>query len=452
MSTIWNTLRRHLAALRAAREGNVAIMFAIAIIPIIGAVGFAVDFTRANAIKAAMGSALDSTALMLSKNAATLSQGDLQTLANSYFKALFNQPDATNINISATYATGSGSSLTVKGSADVATTFLAVLGYNDLTVNGSSTTKWGSSRLRVALVLDNTGSMASAGKMDALKTATKNLLTQLKNATQTDGDVYVSIVPFVKDVNLGASNYNASWIDWTDWNSENGVCYNNAQYNGTPTSYTTQSNCTGHGKYWLVANHSTWNGCVMDRGGKNGPTGQNYDTNVSLPDIGNPATLFPAEQYSACPQQVKGLSYDWSAMNTLVNGMSPNGNTNQAIGLAHGWMSLAGGGPFTVPATDPNYTYSQVIILLTDGLNTQDRWYSNQASIDARQQLTCDNIKAAGITLYMIQVNTGGDPKSTLLQNCASSSDKFFLLTSANQIVTTFSTIGTNLTKLRIAQ
>ena len=33
--------------------------------------------------------------------------------------------------------------------------------------------------------------------------------------------------------------------------------------------------------------------------------------------------------------------------------------------------------------------------------------------------MTCNNIKAAGITLYTMQVNTGGDPTSTLLQNCA---------------------------------
>ena len=82
-----------------------------------------------------------------------------------------------------------------------------------------------------------------------------------------------------------------------------------------------------------------------------------------------------------------GLSYDWTSMNTLVNQMSPNGNTNQAIGLAWGWLSLVGGGPLTAPAMDPNYQYQQVIILLTDGLNTQDRWYSNQSSIDARQQV-----------------------------------------------------------------
>ena len=163
--------------------------------------------------------------------------------------------------------------------------------------------------------------------------------------------------------------------------------------------------------------------------------------------------MFAAEQYGSCPQAIMPLNYNWSTMTTLVNNMSPAGNTNQAIGLQHGWMSLVGGGPYgTVPAMDPNYRYQQIIILLTDGLNTQDRWYTSQSSIDAREQMTCNNIKAAGITLYTIQVNTGGDPTSTLLQNCATDSKKFFLLTSANQIVTTFNTIGTNLSQLRISK
>ena len=42
-----------------------------------------------------------------------------------------------------------------------------------MTINGEATAKWGSERLRVALALDVTGSMASAGKMTALKNATK---------------------------------------------------------------------------------------------------------------------------------------------------------------------------------------------------------------------------------------------------------------------------------------
>ena len=144
------------------------------------------------------------------------------------------------------------------------------------------------------------------------------------------------------------------------------------------------------------------------------------------------------------------LSNDWTSLNAKIDAMQPSGNTNQAIGLQMGWQSLTAA-PFTVPPMDPNYKYNQVIILLSDGLNTEDRWYTSQSSIDTRQQKTCDNIKSAGITMYTVQVNTGSDPTSTLLKNCASDSSKFFLLTSSTEIVTTFGQIGTALSNLRLA-
>jgi len=127
--------------------------------------------------------------------------------------------------------------------------------------------------------------------------------------------------------------------------------------------------------------------------------------------------------------------------------------TNQRLGLQLGWASLVGGGPFPVPPPkDPLYIYTDVIILLTDGLNTQNRWSTDQNTIDTREAMTCSNLRNAHVDVYTIQVNTGGDPTSTLLQNCASTSDKFFLLTSADQMTATFNKIGTNLTKLRVAQ
>ena len=138
--------------------------------------------------------------------------------------------------------------------------------------------------------------------------------------------------------------------------------------------------------------------------------------------------------------------------------MQASGNTNQPIGLVWGWQSLVGGGPLTAPAVDTNYTYQDIIILLSDGLNTEDRWYSSQTAVDNRMYQTgngsgtCANIKAAGITIYTIQVNTGGDATSALLQNCASSTDKFYLLTTASDISTAFTSIGTELTKLRVAE
>jgi len=445
MHTILLRLRQTLRSFRSASRGNVVITFALAAIPIIGAVGAAVDYSRANSVKANLQAALDSVALMLSKEAAADSNNQLQINASKYFLALFNPPEANNFKISVTYTSGGGSNLVVNGSATVPTTFAAVLGLDKIDVTSTSTVKWGNSRLRVALVLDNTGSMANSGKMAALQTATKNLLSQLSSAAQTNGDVYVSIVPFNKDINVDSKNKGKNWIDWTDWDAKNGTCTDAVSVN--------ESSCTTNGFKWKSNNHNTWNGCVADRGDPTAPNPGNYDTNVVAPNNKDLATQFSAEQLDPCPQAEMDLSYDWPSMNALVDAMSPGGNTNQAIGLAAGWMSLVGGGPFPKPPKmAKKYEYSQIIILLTDGRNTEDRWYSSQASIDARQQMTCDNVKAAGIILYTIQVNTGGDPTSALLQNCASSSDKFFLLTSANEIVTTFASIGTNLTKLYVAK
>jgi len=424
------------------RRGGVAPMFALAIVPVIGFVGAAVDYSRVSSVRTSMQAALDATSLAMAKLAPTLTAAQLQTQANAYFQALFNRTDTRNVAITTAYTTSDGSQLTIAGSGSMDTSFMKVMGYQSLDFGSSSTVKWGSARLRVALALDNTGSMADDGKIGALKTATTALLNQLKAAASNPGDVYVSIVPFSRDVNVGASNYNADWIDWSDWEDDNG-------HDTTTQTCTTKKNgksgkttkkCTNT-TTWVPDNHNTWNGCITDRD-------QNYDTLNTSPTSG---ALFPAEQYSSCPVQVMGLSYDWTALSAKVDAMAAAGNTNQAIGLAWGWQSLTNA-PFTIPTKDPNYQYQQIIILLTDGLNTQDRWYTTASSIDNRQAVACTNIKAAGITLYTVQVNTSGDPTSALLQQCATDSKKFFLLTSANEIITTFDTIGTSLQKLYLAQ
>jgi Flp pilus assembly protein TadG len=435
-------------------RGNVAVIFALATLPIIGFVGSAVDYSSANAAKVQLQAALDSTALMLASYAPSHTDAEIQSQASKYFTAIFNAPTATNASVTATY-NSSESKIVLDGSAKVPTNFITVVGIDYVTINGSSTTKWGTSRLRVALVLDNTGSMASDGKMTALKAATKNLLSQLKSAATNDGDVYVSIIPFSKDVNVGSSNYNASWIDWDDWDDDNGSWQNTSSCS-RGSSRRGRSRCSSN-KTWVAANHNTWNGCITDRGPPSAPGNSTWDQVVTLPD-GTTDSLWPAEQYGSCPVQMMGLSYNWTAMDTLVNSMQSSGTTNQPIGLVWGWQSLVGGGPLTVPATDPNYKYQDIIILMSDGLNTQNRWNRSQTPVDNRMYQTgngsgtCANIKAAGITIYTLHVNTNGDPTSSLLQNCASSSDKFYLVTSANDIATAFTSIGSELTKLRVAE
>ena len=50
------------------RRGAVAPMFALAVIPVVGFVGMAVDYSRANSIRTGMQAALDATALAMSKS------------------------------------------------------------------------------------------------------------------------------------------------------------------------------------------------------------------------------------------------------------------------------------------------------------------------------------------------------------------------------------------------
>lgn len=475
MARYWHTLIGNFlySISRFARErsGNVAITFAFATLPIIGAAGAAVDYSHANNVKAALQAALDSTALMLARDASDLSSSDLNTRALNYFKAMFDRPEAKNITVSATYTTSGGSKVVVNGSAAVPTTFVSIMGYDNITVGGSSTAAWGTTRLRVALVLDNTGSMASDGKMTALKAATKDLLTQLKNAATVNGDVYVSIIPFAKDVNIGSTNYNANYIDWTDWNNDNQSCSNGGGWGGWGGNGWGWGGWNwgggGSGSGCSASSHSTWNGCVTDRGPSNAPGNSTWDQVVTAPD-GTANSKWPAEQYDACPVAMMGLTYNWTNLNSLVDQMQPNGSTNQPIGLVWGWQSLVGGGPLSAPIKDSNYKYSDIIILMSDGLNTQDRWYGNGSNVstpvDNRMYQTgngtgtCANIKTSGVTIYTIQVNTSGDPTSTLLQNCAGSKDKmvdaskFFMVNQASGIGTVFKQIGTGLTQLRVAQ
>jgi Flp pilus assembly protein TadG len=502
-----------------AREerGNIAVVFALSVIPMVGFVGAAVDYSHANSVKVAVQAALDATALMLAKNAGTQTTAQMQSTASSFFAAQFNRKEAINPAVVVNY-TPSNSTIVLNATTSVKTDFMGLMGFKTLDVKASSTAAWATNALlRVSLVLDNTGSMASAGKMPALQTAAKNMLSKLASATKTTGDVYVSIVPFAKDVNFGASNYSQPWVQWDDgtdnsWDGSKGTCslsgYNTRSAcigqggtcsisgNTTPPTctaagtcsissqttqstctaagvcsnsrYTTQSRCMARGATWTSGKwtagvwtaaatwtptpHSTWTGCVVDRGDATGPNVGNYDTNATSPSTTTPATLYVPEQYSDCPQAVMSLNTNWSAMNTLINTMSPAGNTNQGIGLQAGWQSLVGGGPFVAPAKTAGVKYAEHIVLLTDGLNTANRWYTNQASIDAREQILCQNIKNAGITLWTIQVNTDGDPTSTLLQNCATDPTKFFLLKSSNEIISTFDDISFKMTRLHLAQ
>lgn len=455
-----NQILRRAANFRSAKAGNVAVIFAFSLVPMLLFVGGAIDYTRTNASRTAMQEALDSAALMLSKEVNGLSQTDIQTKGEAYFKALYTDPYVQDVKVTVNFtpSTSGGSTLTMTGSAALPTELMYIAGYQKIPFGTSSTTAWGTTKLRVALALDNTGSMASAGKMTALKTAAKNLLAQLQSAATKDGDVYVSIVPFAKDVNVGPSNLNATWLRW-----DLGTCTQKDNWGRTVTlGFMTQSDCnTAKGSWSKTNKNNNWAGCVSDRD-------QNYDALNTPPNTSQAtassmtdrATQFPAENYSDCPTQLMPMSYDWTALKNKVDAMQPTGNTNQAIGMAWAWLSLLQQAPISAPAEDANYKYNKVIILLSDGDNTQNRYSSDVNAIDARQKKLCDNIKAITdpktnkpmFTIYTIQVNTANDNNSPVMSYCASSTDTYFSTTTASGINSAFSAIGASLSKLRVAQ
>jgi Flp pilus assembly protein TadG len=429
------------ARFRSHDGGNIAVIFAIVSVPLLMAVGGALDYARALRARIDMQDALDSATLAVATDPSLRSLGStrINQLANNFFTTNLGESDLKDIALTATFTTQGGPVVNAVAKGDITAYFGGLFGLSRIPISAKSTAVWGSARLRVALVLDNTGSMNDDRKMSALKSASHNLLDQLEEAATVNGDVYVSIVPFATSVNVGSSNYSKSWLRWDLFDQVNGSC--------SRRTYTTKSSCENARRTWTATSHRNWNGCVTDRD-------QNYDLDNTAPGAGRSATLFPAEQDDACPAQLSGLSYDWDDLGDVIDAMQPEGATNQAIGLQWGWQSLTQS-PFTIPNYDSDYKYKEVIILLTDGLNTQDRWYGDgrnpSSQVDARQKALCRNIKDAGIELYTVQVNTGHDPKSTMLEQCASSTDKFFLLTSADQIVTTFDSIGAALSGLRLA-
>lgn len=465
-TTIFSRVRAATCRFAGANQGNIAVLFAIAAVPIISFVGAAIDYTRANAARSAMQAALDSTALMLGKDLTdgTITTSQISAKATAYFNALYTNTDAKSVSVTATYtaAAGNGSTILLSGTGMVTTDFMKVAGFPNLNFDTNSTAAWGNVRMRVAMALDNTGSMAQDGKIAALRTSASSLVDQLSALAKNPGDVYISVVPFAKDINVGSSNYNQSWIDWSLWDTNS---LTNSWGTCSQATKTTRSSCQSAGKVW-TPDRTKWTGCVTDRT-------QPYDTQNTAPTAGNVPTLFPADEYYEnsqhyCKpgnnpplQQLMPLSYDWTAIKTMINAMQPTGGTDQPIGIAWAWESLQQGVPLNAPVEDPNYTYKKALIVLSDGLNTEDRWpaYGDGntqfgGQIDARQKILCDNIKAQGVTIYTIQLNTGtpGDPTSTALQNCASSVDKFYLVRSASQTLTVFNSIGTSLAKLRVAK
>jgi Flp pilus assembly protein TadG len=403
-------LQRLLLAFRSATGGNVATMFGIVLVPLLGLIGTAVDYSRANSARTALQAALDSTALMLSKEAPSLTATELAQRADQYFKALFNRTEVGNLEVTAAFISPQSGSfqLDVAAKGTVPAAFVRVFGMSEMKIDSATQVVWGLKRLEVALALDNTGSMASSGKMTELKKAVKTLLDTLQKAAKKPDDVRVAIVPFDTTVRLSDGSNPPAWV----------------RFDGSPR-------------------RRDWTGCIEDRD-------QSNDVKDTAADTGTSSTLFPAAECVGGGALVKmrELTNDWTALRATVDQMTPSGTTNVTIGLAWGWHALTANAPFTTGSA-PAPDLEKVIILLTDGDNTKNRWTTNSAAIDTRTELACANVKAANIKVYTVRVIAGN---ATLLRNCATNSSMYYDVQQASELNNVFSAIAQNLANLRVAK
>jgi Flp pilus assembly protein TadG len=254
-------------------RGNIAVIFAIALLPILSFVGAAIDYSRASRARTAMQGALDSASLMVAKNLSDgkITTDQIPTAGPAYFAALYTETDVQSVQAAATYTAnsgGKGSTVAMTASGAIKSQFMQIAGFPTLGFGVSSTSTWGSNLLRIALVPDNTGSM-SGTKLSNLKTASKNLVDKLGALAKTPGDVMFSVVPFASAVNVGTDKASANWLRWDFWDPRSEDASGNSYCSSGRSSWYTRAMCKGHGYTWnhSVGSPSTsnWNGCVTDR-------------------------------------------------------------------------------------------------------------------------------------------------------------------------------------------
>lgn len=398
---MWNRLRQF----RDDHRGAIAVVFAVALYPVMVMISSAVDLSRISQQQVRLQAALDIAALRVARQISdgTLT-GDLSTVARAIVMGNINPSELKNVTVMASL---DGSSVRINGSGQISPLAISLLSTGSLTISGTASAIWQTKKIDLVLVLDNTGSMASSNKMSALKTAATNLIATLRAAATQPDSVRIGIVPFDTQVNIGTTYRNESWLS----------------YSGNIDA-------------------SNWTGCVIDRN-------QSYDVDDTAPT--SSATNFPARNCTTGKlATILPLTTDWTALTDKVNAMNPSGNTNITIGLAWGLHMLTPSLPLTNARTlaqEPNL--ERIIILLTDGDNTQNRWSSNGSTIDARTDLACANVKSNGIRLYTIRVIDGD---AALLRRCASQSTMYYEASTAEQLGPVFQRIGSEISQLRLSQ
>jgi len=422
--------RTHFAGLlqrfRSDRRGAVAVMFALAVIPLMIAAGLAVDLSRAYLVKTRLSHALDAAGLAVgTMRTTTTDTVYLETQFANFVDANYPASQVGSVH-DLTFVDNSGV-ISVTGKASVDTVFMGIIGVNTITVSANAEIVVETNGLELVMVLDNSGSMSSNNKMNDMKTASLDLIDILFGSETMPDLLKVGLVPFDNTVNIGTGNL---------------------AYVNDPSAYSWGSD--------------SWEGCVMAR---------SYPYDVEDADTATGGMWDPfwnayksSDRNYKCPRPITPLTNNRATLESEIAAMSPLGATHINFGAIWGWRVISPSAPFTEGAayTDPDW--NKAAIILTDGDNTfmndSSSYYSayepgdiTVSQLDSRLLDVCANMKAEGIIVYTIAFGTSISMSTeSLLTSCATDSDHYYESPDAATLNLAFRAIGAELKNLHLSK
>lgn len=388
-------------------NGNMAVIGALTIALMVGALAISIDMSNAISAKQRLQDTTDAIALMAARSEVE-SQADLNAIAQEYFEMTYPGESGADINLDS--ITRDGAAVTVLASNTQETYFSGIFGKNGLDVSVASTAIYASRNLNLALVLDSTGSMSNltptgGTRLDSLKGAGINLIDQLSNSV---GEVNVSVVPFAAYVTVDTNLSGEKWLD------------------------------TGNAS-------NDWNGCM---GSRQAPLDTRIDSIL---------TRIPAvtDGRGCAKTPILPLTQDMATVKRSINNLQAKGSTYIPAGISWGWRTLTPTAPFTETKKQDKDKTDNIMVIVTDGNNTRSKdgdthHGEDRSAADKTMAKMCKNAKRDNIKIYTIALEIKDDTTLDLLQDCASDSDSFFDASNGDELGDAFSQIATSLTNTRI--
>jgi Flp pilus assembly protein TadG len=478
----WRSLRRSLDAIARDKRGGIAVFLATAIVPLVGFLGLAVDTTRGYLLKSRLNQALDAAALAGGRVIFSANRdADVRMYFNANFPPGYMGATVTGPTIA---PSADNQKLTLAASAVVDTTFLRVLGIDNVTVRSEVEVTRQEQLLDVMLAIDVSLSMnedAGSGqtRIQAARSAANTLVGILFGDDETKNLLKIGLVPWNSKVNVKRSSgisipkapKPVNFTNPVTGQSQTQVYY--SDYSPVPL---------------LSAPPANWKGCVYNRytvnnanndadiyeglvtvggaqwfgwqpvGAEGEPTTSNNSHCQAAEDADEPRSkdCTPCSAYG-----ITALQNTKTTITTAINALQASGSTNLPAGLQWAWSALTPGEPWEEADPNPPFRRQQAIVLLTDGENTGDYGdgYKNvfnnpKTSMDARSRLLAQNVKASGVVIYVIQFANNSSSMQTLLKQVATGPDKpyYNYAPNAATLQQVFKEVANNLSELRLSK